>query len=457
MTAQAIAEDTDGIADPHRRRWAVASVLAGMVLVVLDAAIANIALPTIATSLHVAPASAVRIVTAYQLGLVMALLPAAALGESFGFRRVFSVGAALFTVASLACALSPSLNWLVAARFVQGVGGAGIMALGVALLRFVVPSHRLGAAIGWNALTVALSSAAGPTFGAVLLSFGSWPWLFAVNLPIGVCVLVSARALPHVEGTGRPLDLSGVAAAACMFALFVIGAESAPSHPVSAAALLASALLLATILVRRESRCDTPLIPIDLLRRPSFRVSVIASVLCFVGQTAALVALPFYLQHTIGLSPMTTALYLLPWPLTVAVTGPVAGKLADRIDTALLCAIGGVFLAVGLAAATVATLQGQPLAVGLSMTICGIGFSLFNVSNNRNMFLSVPRNRSGAAGGLQGLARLTGQTLGAVVMTLLFISYPMVSAPTIGLAIAAVLALAAGATSMMRANGESGW
>jgi len=456
MTAQAVAESTDGIADPRRRAWAVASVLTGMVLVVLDAAIANIALPAIATSLHVTPASAVQIVTAYQLGLVMMLLPAAALGESLGFRRVFSAGAALFTIASFACSLSPSLNWLVAARFVQGVGGAGIMALGIALLRFVVPSHRLGAAIGWNALTVALSSAAGPTLGATLLSFASWPWLFAINLPIGACLLVSARALPRVEGTGHPLDLIGAAAAACMCALFVIGAESAPSYPLPAGILLLGALVLATVLIRRESRRVRPLIPVDLLRRLSFRVSVIASALCFVGQTAALLALPFYLQHTVGLSPLTTALYLLPWPLTVAITGPLAGKLADRADTALLCAVGGVFLAAGLAAAALAMLQGHPLTVGLCTTLCGIGFSLFNVSNNRNMFLSVPRNRSGAAGGLQGIARLTGQTLGAVMMTVLFVSYPMVSAPQIGLAVAALLALAAGGTSMMRANGEAG-
>lgn len=455
MTAQAVAEETDGIADPRQRVWAVASILTGMVLVVLDAAIANIALPTIAVSLHVAPASAVRIVTAYQLGLVMMLLPAAALGESIGFRRVFCTGAALFTLASLACSLAPSLPWLVAARFVQGVGGAGIMALGVALLRFVVPSHRLGAAIGWNALTIALSSAAGPTLGAALLSLGPWPWLFALNLPIGICVLVLARALPHVEGTGRPLDLVSAAAAASMFAFFVAGAESSLSDPLFAAALLGGTLVLGTGLVRRETAREAPLIPLDLLRRPSFCVSVVASVLCFVGQTAALVALPFYLQHTVGLSPLMTALHMLPWPLAVAVTGPWAGRLADRMETALLCAVGGIFLSAGLASAAWAASQGGSLTIGLGMMLCGVGFSLFNVSNNRNMFLSAPRLRSGAAGGLQGIARLTGQTLGAVVMTCLFVAYPMLTAPSVGLAFASVMALAAGAASLVRIKGAA--
>ena len=175
-----------GLGEP-RRTVAIASVLAAMVLVVLDAAIANVALPTIARSLQVTPAMSVWVITAYQTALLMALLPCAALGESLGYRRVFTVGVALFTGASVLCALSPSLPWLVAARFLQGLGGAAVMALGVALLRVVVPHRRLGTAIGWNALAVALSSAAGPTIGAAVLSAANWPWLFAVEPPLG-CV-----------------------------------------------------------------------------------------------------------------------------------------------------------------------------------------------------------------------------------------------------------------------------
>jgi DHA2 family multidrug resistance protein-like MFS transporter len=449
VIAQPIAS-SDGIADPGQRHWAIASVLAGMVLVVLDAAIANIALPTIATSLQVTPASAVQVVTAYQLGLVVMLLPAAALGESLGFARVFTAGAALFTAASVLCALSPSLSWLVVARFVQGVGGSGIMALGVALLRLSVPSHRLGTAIGWNAMTVALSSAAGPTLGAAILSLSSWHWLFAVNLPIGACVLLAARSFPQDEGTGRSVDLLSAGTSALLFAFLVIGAKYFPAHPALATVLFIGAIILATMLVRRESTSIAPLIPLDLLRQTSFRVSVTASVLCFIGQTAALVALPFYFQHTIGLSPLLTALYLLPWPLTVAITGPIAGRLADRVSTAWLCLIGGVFLAVGLGLGTFLPLLRHQLALGICMMVCGLGFGLFNVANNRSMFLSAPRERSGAAGGLQGVARLSGQTLGAVVMTFLFATTPLSAAPRIGLGIASALTLASGLVSTMR-------
>lgn len=439
------------LAEPPRA-LAVASVLAAMVLVVLDAAVANVALPSIGQSLRVTPAAAVRVVTAYQLGLLLALLPAAALGESLGYRRVFAAGAALFTLASVFCGLSPSLHLLVAARFVQGLGGAAIMALGVALLRFIVPPDRLGAAIGWNALAVALASAAGPALGALILSTGSWPWLFAANLPIGAAVLLASRALPVVKGTGRPVDRVSIALNACAFAPLVIGAELAPTEPVLAAALLVGGAAYAAVLVRRESGRATPLIPLDLLRNASFRLSVIASVLCFTGQSAALVALPFHLQHTLGLSPLLTGLALTPWPLAVAVTAPLAGKLANRIATRWLCLAGGVVLAIGLMTASLQPVQTGLIGLSVSTLLCGIGFGLFNVPNNRNMFLSAPLERSSAAGGLQGVARLSGQTAGAVMMTLLYRLSAVEGAPRTGLALGAAAALAAGLTSLLRSS-----
>jgi DHA2 family multidrug resistance protein-like MFS transporter len=455
MTAPSTEAIGQGLPEP-RRTVAIASVLAAMVLVVLDAAIANVALPTIARSLHVSPAMSVWVMTAYQTALVMALLPCAALGEAHGHRRVFTAGVALFTGASLLCALAPSLPWLVAARFLQGLGGAAVMALGVALLRFVVPQQQLGAAIGWNALVVALSSAAGPTIGAAILSAASWPWLFAVNLPLGLVVLAATRALPQLPGTARRLDLLSVLLNAGAFASLVLGAELLPSRPALSALLLASAALAMAALVRREMPREAPLIPLDLLRAGSFRISVIASVCCFAGQTAGMVALPFYLQHGLGQSPLMTGLYMTPWPLTVAIAAPITGRLANRVSTAWLCAAGGVCLAIGLAAASRWPMHGAPLALVPITMLCGLGFGLFNVPNNRNMFLAAPAERSGAAGGMQGTARLVGQTAGAIVMTLLFTQTSAEAAPRIGLAIGAVLTLLAGLVSTLRGPAMAG-
>lgn len=438
-----------------RQAAAVASVLAAMVLVVLDAAIANVALPSIARSLQVTPAMSIWIITAYQSALVMALLPCAALGESFGHRKVFTIGVAVFVGASVLCALSPSLPWLVAARLLQGLGGAAVMALGVALLRTVVPHRRLGAAIGWNALAVALSSAAGPAIGAAILSGASWPWLFAVNLPLGFLVLLASRALPHIRGTARRLDLLSVALNAGAFASFVIGAEMLPERPTLAVALIAAAAVALTALVRRERPKDAPLVPLDLLGADSFRISVTASVLCFTGVATGLVALPFYLQHGLGQDVWTTGLYMTPWPLTVAVAAPLATRLASHVSTAWLCAAGGVCLAFGLAAAAIWPLQESLPPLALITMVCGLGFGLFQVPNNHNMLLSAPRERSGAAGGMQGTARLVGQTAGAIVMTLLFTLASVDAAPRIGLGIAAALALAAGCVSMLRARADT--
>jgi DHA2 family multidrug resistance protein-like MFS transporter len=197
-------------------------------------------------------------------------------------------------------------------------------------------------------------------------------------------------------------------------------------------------------------RKDTPLIPFDLLRTPSFRVSVIASVCCFAGQTTGLVALPFYLQHGLSQSPFMTGLYLTPWPLTVAVVAPFVGRLANFIPTAWLCAAGGVVLATGLMAASIVPLEGESWLLALFTALCGLGFGLFNVPNNRNMFLAAPEKRSAAAGGLQGTARLIGQTSGAVIMTLLFTLAPAEIAPRIGLAMGAALTLTAGLVSLRR-------
>ena len=433
-----------------RRNAAIAAVLAAMVLAVLDAAIANVALPSMARSLQVTPGMAVWVITAYQTALVMGLLPCAALGESRGYRRVFTMGVAVFTTASALCALSPSLPWLVAARFLQGLGGAAIMALGIALLRLVVPPRQLGAAIGWNALAVALSSAAAPTIGALVLSGASWPWLFALNLPLGGLVLLASRALPDLAGTARPLDRFSVALNGAVFASLVVGAEVLVEQPVLATALLVAAAISLAALIRREMPRDAPLIPLDLLRAGPFRISAMASVCCFAGITMGLLALPFYLQHSLGQDTLMTGLYMTPWPLMVAITAPVAGHLANRVPTAWLCAAGGACLAVGLAAASLWPVQGSALPLVPITMLCGLGFGLFQVPNNRNMFLSAPRERTGAAGGMQATARLTGQTAGGVVMSLLFTVASVESAPRVGLGIGAVLTLVAGLVSVLR-------
>ena len=439
----------DGLPTP-RRHFATLAIMATLVLVVLDGAVANVALPTIATSLHVSPAASIWVVNGYQLALVMALLPCAALGESLGLRRVFIGGVTLFTAASLLCSLAPSLPWLVAARFIQGLGGAAVVALGIGLMRFTYPHRLLGTVIGWNATMIALSGAAGPTIGSAILVVSSWPWLFAVNLPVGLIVLVAAQALPQPAGTGRKIDVPSAVLNAAAFAGLVLGVDRAASQPRLAAGLLAVSVVSFVALVRREWPRQAPLIPLDLLRSRPFRISVIASICCFAGQMASYIALPFYLQHNLGQDALATGLYMTPWPLVVAVAGPISGRLADRMSNGLLCAAGGSFLALGLALAAVLPMHGSLWVLVVCLMLSGFGFGIFQTPNNRNMILSAPRERSGATGGMQGTARLLGQTVGSVIMALLFTLTSAEAAPRIGLAVSAALALAAGLVSAAR-------
>ncbi|MFO0627477.1 MAG: MFS transporter [Polyangiales bacterium] len=434
------------------RRIAVACVLGGLVLVVLDAAVVNVALPAIADAHATTPASAVRVVTAYQMALVMALLPCAALGEARGPRRVYAGGVALFLIAAAVGATARSLSVLIAARFAQGLGGAAVMSLGVALLRQVVPPARLGAAIGWNALAVALGSASGPTVGALLLTRWSWRAVFVVGLPLGSLVLLATRALPREAGHGRPVDGVSIALHGATFAAAVTGAALLSARLSVAIALLGSAAVLGGALVRRELPRAAPLVPLDLLRDRSFRASVSASVCVFVAQSAAMVALPFELRERLDVPALRTGLLITPWPVAVALVAPLAGRLADRVSGAWLCALGAGLLAAGLTGVARATDGGALLPF---VALSGVGFGLFQVPNNRSLLLAASPGRSGAAGGMQATARLTGQVLGALVMTALFARTSRERAPHLGLLIAAALALLGGLVSAWRAPGRA--
>ncbi|HRD46880.1 MAG TPA: MFS transporter [Caulobacter sp.] len=436
--------------DPGRRAVAIVAVLGAMAAVVLDAGLVNAALPTMARSLGTTAADAVRVVTAYQAALLMALLPSGALGERYGHRAVFTAGVAVFTTASLLCALAPSLPWLVAARFLQGLGGAAVMALGVALLRFTVATDRLGAAIGWNATTVALCSAAGPALGAVVLSRAGWPWLFAINLPLGLGVCLAAGALPSTARRDQAIDPVSMLLNASSFAALIGGVGLFPVAPALGVPLIAAAGLAFALLIRRERSKVAPMVPVDLLRRPGFRLTVIAALCGFAGQTAALVALPFHL-HQLGLTVWEAGTCLSIWPMAVAATAMTLGRGSDWLPLAWLSVVGGLLLAIGLASAALASGEASVALLIPCLALSGVGFGLFQTANNRSLFLAAPPERSGAVGGLQGTARLIGQTAGAVMAAGLLEATSLDIAPGVAFGVGALLTLAAAVVSGLRA------
>lgn len=416
----------DGLPLP-RRRWAFATVVLGIMLAVLDGSVANVALPTIAAEFQASPSMSIWIVNAYQLAVVVSLLPLAGLGEIVGYRRIYVGGLALFTVASLACALSDSLLALTLSRVAQGFGAAGIMSVNTALIRYIFPRARLGHVLGVNAMIAASASTIGPSFAGALLSIASWPWLFAINLPLGIAaILIGSRNLPESDRADRRFDLLSALLSAATFGLLITGIDSV-AHALDwplIALQFGLCLAAAVWLVRRQRAQATPLLPLDLLRIPVVGLSVATSISSFMAQMAAFVALPFLLQTGYGFSPAQVGLLMMPWPLAVAVTAPFAGRLADRHPPGLLGGIGLALMAIGLV--LMATLPADPSPVGIvwRMALCGAGFGLFQSPNNRVMIGSAPRSRSGAASGMLGTARLLGQATGAALVALLFAHFP---------------------------------
>src|SRR5262245_41590633 len=293
--AAASAAIPDGLPIP-RRYWAIAVIILAIAMSVLDSTIVNIALPSIARDFAASPAASIWVVNAYQLAILMLLLPLASLGEIVGFRRVSQAGLLVFTLASVGCALAPDLVTLSIARAIQGVGAAGIMSVNAALVRFTYPHHSLGRAMGFNALAVASAAAVGPTIASAILAVAHWRWLFGINVPLGIVTFsIALRALPESERSQRPLNYVGALLYAGAFGTALSGVQALAHHAATPIALMQLALgaVLGTLLVLHEQPRSAPLVPFDLLKIRLFRLSLLTSVCSFMAQMAALVFLPF--------------------------------------------------------------------------------------------------------------------------------------------------------------------
>ena len=412
----------DGL--PYERRiWAVVAISVAVGMASLDTAIANIALPTIAADLKVSPADVVWVVNAYQIALVATLLPLGALGEIVGHRRIYLGGLLLFTIASLGCACAWSLPTLLIARVLQGLGASGLMAVNSALIRFVYPNRLLGRGFGYNAMAVGTAFTLGPTIASGILSLGTWPWLFAVNIPFGILAMaIGMRTLPLTPRAEHGFDFLGAILATLCLGLVILGigsaAHKADTGLVSAELVLG--LVLGIVLIRRHADHPAPMLPIDLFRRPMFALSAATSVCSFAIQGIAFVSLPFYFEDILLRSQVETGFFMTPWPLVVAIMAPVAGRLSDRYPVGLLGGVGLVLLGIGMT--LLATLPTSPSILNIvwRMAICGLGFGFFQTPNLRAIMSSAPAGRSGGASGIVATARLTGQTTGAALAALCF-------------------------------------
>ncbi|MCB4821922.1 MFS transporter [Roseicella aerolata] len=446
------APEQDGLPMP-RRVLAVVAVSASIAITVLDSSMINVALPGIARDLGIAPATATWLLIAYQLTVVTTLLPLASLAEGIGFRRVWLAGFAVFAAGALGAALAPSFEALLAWRILMGLGASAVMSLTAGLIRHIYPMGMLGRAIGINAMVVAVSGASAPSVAAAILSVAPWQALFAVHVPVSLIgIAIGYAALPSPSRSGRRFDWpSALLNIATLGAVF-LGLDLVLGQPPVGLALIVAGVAAGVVLVRRQLRQPAPLLPVDLLRIRPIAFAVMASVCAFSAWYAAYVSLPFLLQGA-GASQAATGLIMTPWPLGMALSAPLAGRLSDRVPTAWLCALGMGAMVVGLSLVAVLPVAGQGgvngLLVGAMLALCGAGFGAFSTPNNRTMIGSAPKARAGGAGGMQATARLLGTTLGTTVVALCFqLAGP--AGPQVGLLAGIGFALAAGVLSLSR-------
>ena len=349
--AQPIPPNTDDLTAQDMR--ALFAIFLGVMLSALDVALINTALPAVARDLNITPAQSIWIVNAYQLAVVASLLPFAALGDRVGPKKVFLGGVVIYTFASLGCVLAGSLTQLAIARALQGIGSAGVMSVNIALVRLIYPPNRLGRGVGLNALVVGLGSSLGPTVASAVLSLGNWPWLFALNLPLGVLAWVlGSRDIPASRGQGHPVDTATAALSAVTFAALIFALSSAAQRAgwVTVMTTLALALVCGSLLLRRQAGHPAPMLPVDLFKRPLFALSAMTSACSFTVQGIAFVSLPFYLQTVLHRSAVETGLLITPWAVVVALAAPFAGRLSDRHAPGLLGGVGLAVVLIGLRA-----------------------------------------------------------------------------------------------------------
>jgi DHA2 family multidrug resistance protein-like MFS transporter len=403
------------------RLLAMSALAIGVGLASLDTAIVNTALPGIAASLGTTPAASVWIVSVYQLAMIATMLPFAALGEIVGYRKVSMGGLVLFTLASLACASAWSLPSLVAARLLQGLGASAVMGVNTALLRAIYPARLMGQGMGSNALIVATGFAIGPTAASLILSISSWPWLFAVNVPLGlVGIFLGLRYLPATRLANYAFDVRTAVYNAGAFGFLVLamgeGAHAAAA-PVIALELAAS-MVFFFLLLRRQRGHQAPMLPVDLFRLPLFSLSVITAVCTFATQGLAFVSLPFYLEHVLGRSPVETGFLITPWAVMVGVMAPIAGRLSDRYPPGLLGGAGLLALSAGMLSLLLMPDAPSSLSICWRMALCGLGFGFFQAPNLKAIMSSAPPGRAGGASGIVATSRLIGQASGAALVAL---------------------------------------
>jgi EmrB/QacA subfamily drug resistance transporter len=420
--------------DRPRLGWVLGLTSTAYFMVVLDSVVVITALPRMQRDLHVGLASLQWTLNAYNIAFAAGIITAAALGDRFGRRRIFTSGLALFTVASAACAVAPNASELIVARTVQGLGGAIILPLSLTILTTAFPAERRGMIIGIYGGLAGLAVAMGPIIGGGVTQGIDWHWIFRINVPIGIVALPFVlRLLPETYGAPEPLDLPGVAlitggVVAIVWAL-VRANQSGWASAEIVSCLVAGAALLAAF-VAWEQRINDPMVPLRLFRNRAFALGNITTFLMTGAIFAGAYIVTQEFQFARGYSPLSTGLRLLPFFATPMFVSPVAGAVADRIGPRKVMATGLFMLTAGfLWVAVRGSLSTNWVELMLALLIAGIGISMALPTVPTAVLNAVAPHELGKASGINYMMQRFGAVFAIAVGSAVFATYGHLGTP----------------------------
>jgi EmrB/QacA subfamily drug resistance transporter len=419
---------------PHQT-WTLVLASMGVFMTALDTLVVTTSLPVLRVSLHGSLSSLEWTVNAYNLAFACLLLTGAALGDRFGRRRMFTIGIGVFTAASAAAALSPSVGALVAARAVQGAGAAIVFPLTLTLISEAFPVEKRGAAIGlWGGIT-GLAIAAGPVVGGAIVSGISWHWIFWLNVPVGVALIpLAARRLTESFGPRPELDIVGLVLAAAGALGITWGLVRANSVGWGSGEVIATVLAGAALIggfIAWERRTANPMLAINLFRQRTFASANAVSFFMTAGLFGALFLMSQFFQTCLGYSPLGAGIRLLPWAAPPMIIAPIAGTLADRYGNRPFMALGLALQAIGYAWVALIATPGVGYAqIAVALTIAGIGTSLCFPTVANAVMGSVPLSEAGVASGTNSMLRELGGVFGVAVLASVFARQGVYTSPT---------------------------
>ncbi len=413
---------------PSRTVWTFAITSLALFMVTLDNLVVTTALPVIRKDLHASLQGLEWTVNAYTLTFAVLLLTGAALGDRFGRRRLFVIGMSVFTLGSVAAALAPSIDALIAARALQGLGGAIVTPLTLTILSAAVPKEKRGVALGaWGGIG-GLAVALGPLVGGAVVQGLSWQWIFWLNVPIGLVVVpLAARQLAETHGPSNRLDLAGLGLASAGLLGIVWGlvrGNAVGWGSGEIVATLAAGAIFLALFVLWELRVPAPMLPMRFFRNATFTLTNVASLFMFFGMFGSIFLLSQFFQTVQGYSPLGSGLRILPWTVMPIFVAPLAGALSDKVGGRILMAIGLSLQAVALgwmAAVTTPTIGYGSLVPPFALA--GVGMALFFAPVANVVLSAVRPEEEGQASGANNAIRELGGVFGVAVLATIFSSY----------------------------------